>query len=87
MSTTTIEKHQYGFAIMNDYTGNIRRKSFWGKGETEEECKLEARRQADAYAAKLADQSYEKACRKNTERGLPSRSSYTFTVVGQCKWK
>ena len=82
-----MERHQYGFAIMNGNTGGCRRKSFWGKGETEEECKKDARRQADKYASKLTDQAYEKACRKNDCYGLPSRSSYKFQVVGCMLWK
>ena len=29
-----MERHQYGFAVMNGCTGGCRRKSFWGTGTT-----------------------------------------------------
>ena len=35
-----MERHQYGFAVMNWNTGRDRCKSLWGTGETEEETKL-----------------------------------------------
>lgn len=82
-----MERHQYGFAVMNGCTGGCRRKSFWGTGATEEECKKNARRQAEAYASKLTDQAYAKACSKNRGSGLPSRSSYEFQVVGCSLWQ
>ena len=82
-----MEKHQYGFAIMNTRTGAIRRKSFWGSGKDENECKINARKQANAYAAKLGAEAYERACRKETSGYLPSKSSYEFQVVGCMLWK
>lgn len=82
-----MEKHQYGFAIMNTRTGGIRRKSFWGSGKDENECRMNARKQANAYAKKLSDEAYEKACRKETSGYLPSRSSYQFQVVGSQLWQ
>lgn len=80
-------KHQYGFAIMNGCTGGIRRKSFWGSGPTEDDCKKDAWSQAKSYASKLTDQAYDKACRKDTGYGRPSRSSYEFQVVGCSLWQ
>ena len=82
-----MERHQYGFAVMNGCTGGCRRKSFWGTGATEEECKKNARHQAEAYASQLTDKAYEKACSKNRGYGRPSRSSYEFQVVGCSLWK
>lgn len=82
-----MERHQYGFAVMNGCTGGCRRKSFWGTGDTEEECKKDAFRQAKSYASRLTDQAYEKACSKNRGYGRPSRSSYEFQVVGCSLWK
>lgn len=82
-----MERHQYGFGVMNGNTGGIRRKSFWGVGATEEECKKDARRQAEAYASRLTNQAYEKACSKNRGYGRPSRSSYEFQVVGCSLWQ
>lgn len=82
-----MEKHQYGFAVMNGNTGGIRRKAFWGSGETEEDCKKAAREQAVTYASKLTDESYEKACRKCGYGYRPSRESYKFTIVGCTMWK
>lgn len=58
-----------------------------GTGATEEECKKDALRQAEAYASQLTDQAYEKACRKNRGYGRPSRSSYEFQVVGCSLWQ
>ena len=82
-----MERHQYGFAIMNGCTSGCRRKSFWGTGATEEECKKNARCQAEAYASQLTDKEYAKACSKNRGYGLPSRSSYEFQVVGCSLWQ
>ena len=82
-----MERHQYGFAVMNGCTGGCHRKSFWGTGATEEECKKDAFRQAKSYASRLTDQAYEKACSKNRGYGRPSRSSYEFQVVGCSLWK
>lgn len=82
-----MERHQYGFGVMNGNTGGIRRKSFWGVGATEEECKKDARHQAEAYASQLTNQAYEKACSKNRGYGRPSRSSYEFQVVGCSLWQ
>ncbi len=82
-----MEKHQYGFAILNGCTGGIRRKSFWGTGATEEECKKNASQQAREYANKLTDQAYEKACYKDRSGYRPSRSSYVFQVVGCSLWQ
>ena len=82
-----MERHQYGFAVMNGCTGGCRRKSFWGTGATEAECKKDAFRQAKSYASRLTDQAYEKACSKNRGYGRPSRSSYEFQVVGCSLWK
>lgn len=82
-----MEKHQYGFAIMNFRTGGARRKSFWGTGATEADCKKDALSQANAYANQLTDQAYEKACRKDRSRYHPSRSSYEFQVVGCSLWQ
>lgn len=85
-----MEKHQYGFAIMNWSTGRDRRKSFWGTGATEEDCRKDANRQANAYAARLSDEAYEKAKMKRRMRGdhyAPSRESYKFGVVGCSLWK
>lgn len=89
-----MEKHQYGFAIMNWNTGRDRCYSFWGTGTTEEECKKDACRQADAKASQLSEEAYQKA-REKAERkangsrmyGLPSRESYRFGVVGCLLWK
>ena len=50
-----MERHQYGFAVLNDCTGGIRRKSFWGTGATEPLCKENAIAQARQYAAQLSD--------------------------------
>ena len=82
-----MERHQYGFAVMNGCTGGCRRKSFWGTGATEEECKKNARRQAEAYASQLTDKAYAKVCNKNSGYGRPSRSSYEFQVVGCSLWQ
>lgn len=87
MSTSKLLRHQYGFAVMNGNTGGCRRKSFWGTGLTEDECKKDASRQAHLYAEKLTDEAYEKAMRRNRGYGLPSRSSYQFQVVGCSLWK
>ena len=57
-----------------------------GTGATEEECKKNARRQAEAYASQLTDQAYAKACSKS-RYGRPSRSSYEFQVVGCSLWQ
>lgn len=81
------ERHQYGFAIMNGCTGGCCRKSFLGRGATEEECKRDALKQAEAYASQLTDQAYEKACSKSSGYGRPSRSSYEFQVVGCSLWQ
>ena len=83
-------KHQYGFAVMNWNTGRDRCKSFWGTGTTEEECRADARRQANAYADRLSDEAYEKAKMKGRMRGdcyAPSRDSYRFGIVGCTLWK
>ena len=82
-----MERHQYGFAVMNGCTRACRRKSFWGTGATEEECKKNALRQAEAYASQLTDKAYGKACNKRCGYGRPSRSSYEFQVVGCSLWK
>lgn len=87
-----MEKHQYGFAIMNWNTGRDRCYSFWGTGATEEECKKDARRQADAKASQLSEEAYQKArnkvlARGNRSLGLPSHESYRFGVVGCTLWK
>ena len=85
-----MERHQYGFAIMNWNTGRDRRKSFWGVGETEEDCRKDAKKQADAYASRLGDEAYEKAKMKGRMRGdhyAPSRESYKFGVVGCSLWQ
>lgn len=82
-----MERHQYGFAVMNGCTGGCRSKSFWGTGATEEECKKNALRQAEAYASQLTDKAYAKACNKNSGYGRPSRSSYEFQVVGCSLWQ
>ena len=85
-----MEKHEYGFAIMNWSTGRDRRKSFWGTGATEEECRKDAIRQADAYATRLSAEAYEKAKMKGRMHGdrcAPSRESYAFGVVGCSLWK
>ena len=82
-----MEKHQYGFAILNGCTGGTRRISFWGSGSTEDECKKAALSQAKAYAEKLTDQAYDKACRRERSNYRPSRSSYKFEVVGCSLWQ
>ena len=85
-----MEKHQYGFAVLNGCTGGCRRKSFWGRGSTEEECRHDAFQQAIAYAEKLSDQAYEKERMRLRMRGAgyaPSRESYKFQVVGCSLWK
>ena len=82
-----MERHQYGFAVMNSCTGGCRRKSFWGTGATEDERKKNASHQAKTYASQLTDQAYEKACSKNRGYGRPSRSSYEFQVVGCSLWQ
>ena len=82
--------HQYGFAVMNWNTGRDRCKSFWGTGDTEEDCRNDARRQADAYAKRLGDEAYEKAKNAGLRRGnmyAPSRESYRFGIVGCTLWK
>lgn len=82
-----MEKHQYGFAVLNGCTGGCRRKAFWGRGATEEACRADALRQAKAYASQLTDQAYEKACRRERSNYRPSRSSYEFQVVGCTLWQ
>lgn len=84
-----MERHQYGFAVMNGCTGGIRRKSFWGSGATEAECKSDAAAQARRYAEQLSDQAYEKERMRCRMRGdyAPSRDSYRFQVVGCSLWK
>lgn len=82
-----MEKHQYGFGVMNGNTGGIRRKAFWGHGATEPDCKADALRQARSYAEQLTDQAYEKACRRERSNYRPSRSSYQFQVVGCTLWQ
>lgn len=82
-----MEKHQYGFAVMNGCTGGIRRKSFWGVGATEEDCKKDAYAQARQYADQLTDEAYDKACRRDRSGYKPSRCSYTFRIVGCSLWQ
>ena len=84
-----MEKHQYGFAILNYRTGGVKRKSFWGIGSTEADCKKEAGRQAQQYAESLTEQAYQKARDKARSRGdyAPSFESYRFQVVGCSLWK
>lgn len=82
-----MEKHQYGFAVLNGCTGGCRRKAFWGSGATEEECRKDAFSQAKRYAEQLTDQAYEKACRRERSNYRPSRSSYKFQVVGCTLWQ
>lgn len=82
MAQQQMEKHQYNFSIMNFRTGKSRCKTFWGIGKDENECRIEARKQAKAYASKLTDEAYNKACLKEKSNYLPSRSSYEFDVVG-----
>ena len=82
-----MEKHQYGFAVLNGCTGGCRRKAFWGRDATEPDCKADALRQAEAYASQLTDQAYEKACRRERSNYRPSRSSYEFQVVGCTLWQ
>jgi hypothetical protein len=82
-----MEKHQYGFAVMNFRTGGTTRKSFWGRGVTEEECKKDALRQANAYAEQKTDEAYRKACMRDRSGYRPSSSSYEFQVVGCSLWK
>lgn len=82
-----MEKHQFGFSVMNGNTGGCRRISFWGNGETEDECKKDAIRQAKDYAERLTDQAYEKACRRERSHYKPSRSSYEFQIVGCSLWR
>lgn len=81
-----MEKHQYGFSVMNGNTGGCRLKTFWATGETEEECKKSAFSQARSYASRLTDEAYDKACRR-THGYRPSRSSYEFQVVGCSLWQ
>ena len=82
-----MEKHQYGFGVMNGNTGGIRRKAFWGYGASEPECKADAYRQARSYAEKLTDQAYEKACQRDRSGYKPSRCNYQFKVVGCTLWQ
>lgn len=82
-----MEKHQYGFAVMNFRTGGTTRKSFWGRGVNEEDCRKDALRQANAYAEQKTDEAYRKACMRDRSGYRPSRSSYEFQVVGCSLWK
>ena len=85
-----MERHQYGFAVLNGNTGGCRRKSFWGTGTSEEECRKDAAHQARAYAERLSDQAYEKEKERGRRRGdcyAPSRECYKFQVVGCSLWK
>ena len=82
-----MEKHQYGFAVMNFRTGGCTRKSFWGLGANEEECRKDALRLANAYADQKTDEAYRKACARDKSGYRPSRSSYEFQVVGCTLWK
>lgn len=82
-----MEKHQYGFAIMNLRTGGIKRKSFWATGNTEDECKKKARQMAESYARAEAEKDYQKAQAKNRSPYALSRESYEFQVVGCSLWK
>ena len=82
-----MEKHQYGFAIMNCRTGGIKRKTFWSTGESEEECRESARKMAREYARQQAEMSYEKAEAKNRSNYKLSRESYQFQVVGCSLWQ
>ena len=82
-----MEKHQYGFAVLNGCTGGVRRKSFWGTGTTEADCRKDASAQAHQYAGQLTDQAYNKACMRDRSGYRPSRSSYEFQVVGCSLWK
>lgn len=82
-----MQKHQYGFGVMNGNTGGIRRKSFWGVGATEEECRKDASSQAKQYAEQLTDQAYDKAYRRDRSGYKPSRCSYQFRVVGCTLWQ
>lgn len=82
-----MEKHQYGFAIMNTRTGGCTRKSFWGRGSSEEECRRDAFVMAKAYAEQKTDVAYRKACMRDRSGYRPSRSSYEFEVVGCTLWK
>ena len=84
-----MNKHQYGFDIMNWRTGKTRVKSFWGYGETDEACKKDALMQARQYAASLSDAEYQKAYDKARAKNdyPPSSESYRFQVVGHTRWK
>ena len=82
-----MERHQYSFTVMNVYTGDYTRKSFWGCGVTEEECRKDALRQANTYADQKSDDTYRNACIFRRRGYLPSRSSYEFQVVGCSLWK
>lgn len=81
-----MENHKYDFDIMNTRTGKIQRKSFWGSGKDENECRMNARNQAIAYANKLTDETYKRACKKETSGCLPSKSSYKFQVTSCQLW-
>ena len=83
----TVQKHRYGFGVMNDHTGGIRCKTFWGHGATEPECKADAYRQALSYTEKLTDQAYEKACQRDRSGCKPPRWSYQFNVIGCTLWQ
>ena len=80
-------KHQYGFALMNDHTGGQKRISFWGEGETEEECRKDAFVKARAKCRDLAEEYYSRQQAKNRSRYALCRESYTFSVAGCSLWK
>lgn len=82
-----MEKHQYGFAIMNCATGGIKRKSFWATGEDEATCRAKAREMAHAYAAAQAEAYYQKVESRNRSGYRLSPSSYEFQVVGCSLWQ
>jgi hypothetical protein len=82
-----MEKHQFGFALMNDSTGGQRRISFWGVGENVEECRKNAMAKAKAKCADLAEAYYQRQEAKNRSCYRLSRSSYTFSVVGCSLWQ
>ncbi len=82
-----MEKHQYGFAIMNCRTGVIKKKVFWATGNTEDECRKAARVMAKQYAQEQSDAYYEKEQQKNNSNYKLCRESYEFQVVGCSLWQ
>ncbi len=84
-----MERHQFGFGFMRWDTGGEKVKSFWGKGETIEECRKDALRQAQCYRSSYECELNAKAKEKAAQRGeryVPSHIQVHLNGIGTF-WK